>query len=286
MSTRFFKCCFVVLLIPLCSRALASTSNFNALVAGTSYAAPAIFSNGGLDFELLFSLGDLNVLAVSGQVNPAFNGNYLRLTSNTALYVNLPTGASQIQFDFIRNSSATAFMVNGNWFDVNLLPLTINGISISNTLPTMSNWGSVSVTETINTFYIIGTNYLIDNLNTTQLPGVAGDYNRSNVVDGADFVLLRKRLFTQTGFKSWRTFFGTSGVTPSEVRAIPEPAALLRGGFKLLGRAALLDHPPRWLSPYRTSPASQSRPQAQRLQSSIVLLRMLSNHITSFERED
>src|SRR3546814_16642366 len=67
---------------------------------------------------------------------------------------------------------------------------------------------------------------------------------------------------------------------------LPEPAVLSHGGFKLLGRAALSDHPPRWISPYRTSPASQLHSRAQRLRSSIELLHMLSNHITSFERED
>ena len=79
-----------------CASVHASVANFNALTTGSSYMAPAIFSNGGLDFELFFSLGPLNVSAVSGQPNPAFNGNYLRLSSNTGLNVNLPTGASQI----------------------------------------------------------------------------------------------------------------------------------------------------------------------------------------------
>ena len=36
--------------------AQANTANFNALTAGTSYTAPAVFSNGGLDFDVLFSL--------------------------------------------------------------------------------------------------------------------------------------------------------------------------------------------------------------------------------------
>src|SRR3546814_13212019 len=67
---------------------------------------------------------------------------------------------------------------------------------------------------------------------------------------------------------------------------LPEPAVLSHGGFKLLGRAALSDHPPRWISPYRTSPASQLQSRARRLRSSIELLHMLSNHITYFERED
>ena len=111
-----------VLFALICAPAQANTANFNALTAGTSYAAPALFSNGGLDFDVLFSLGNLNVSAVSGQVNPSFAGNYLKLTSNTALNVNLPTGASQIQFDFIRNNSATAIVANGGWLDVTQIP--------------------------------------------------------------------------------------------------------------------------------------------------------------------
>ena len=208
-----------------CASVHASVANFNALTTGSSYMAPAIFSNGGLDFELFFSLGPLNVSAVSGQPNPAFNGNYLRLSSNTGLNVNLPTGASQIQFDFIRNSPATALVVNGGWVDVNALPTTVNGISVTNVLPTGSNWGSMSVTGDIRSFYFVGTEFLVDNLNTTELPGIPGDYSRNQVVDAADFVLLRKTFFSTTGYNSWRKNFGTAGVATVSA-SIPEPGAM------------------------------------------------------------
>ena len=44
-----------ILFASICVQAQASTANFNALTAGTSYAAPALFSNGGLDFDVLSS---------------------------------------------------------------------------------------------------------------------------------------------------------------------------------------------------------------------------------------
>ncbi len=222
MIKRFLALTIVYL---VCLDARANLADFNALVAGSSYAAPAIFSNGGLDFELLFSLGNLNVSTASGLVNPAFNGNYLQLTANIGLNINLPTGASQIQFDFIRNSPATAFVVNGGWVDANFLPATVNGINVTSQLPTNDNWGSISLTGNINTFYIVGTEYLIDNLNATPLPGLAGDFNRNHAVDAADYVLLRKTLFTRTGYHSWRVNFGATnpGIGASTV---PEPTVL------------------------------------------------------------
>jgi hypothetical protein len=214
-----------------CVRVQAATADFNALTAGSSYAAPAIFSNGGLDFELLFSLGNLNVAAASGQVNPAFTGNYLNLTSNTGLDVNLPTGATQIKFDFIRNNSATAFVINGGWLDATQVPVTpstvtVKGVSVTNS--SGANWGNTTATGTINTFFIVGTDFLVDNFNVTPAPGVPGDYNKNHIVDAGDYVWLRKTLFSRTGYNSWRTNFGTTGGAGTELGSvgIPEPSAL------------------------------------------------------------
>ena len=147
----------------ICVRAQATTANFNALTAGSSYVAPALFSNGGLDFDVVNS--NLNVMAVSGQVNPSFTGNYVKLSTLTLFNVNLPTGASQIQFDFIQNDSATAIVANGGWLDLSQIPGTVNGVTVTNLLPTKSNWGSITATGNITTFLIVGTNFLVDNLN-------------------------------------------------------------------------------------------------------------------------
>ncbi len=219
-----------VLVALTCVRAQANVANFNALTAGSSYAAPAIFSNGGLEFELLFSLGNLNVSAASGLVNPSFTGNYLNLTSNTGLNVNLPTGASQIQFDFIRNNPATALVVNGGWLDATQIPATVNGVSITNLLPTNGNWGSITATGTINTFFIVGTEFLVDNFNATLVPGLPGDYNKNHIVDAGDYVLWRKNLSSRTGYNSWRTNFGATGGAGAGLSidsiGIPEPSTL------------------------------------------------------------
>src|SRR5262245_21022783 len=146
MTRRLFAAIFVA---TFCAQAQGNLANFNALTAGTAYTAPALFSNGGLDFDLMFGLNSLNVLAVRGQVNPSFTGNYLKLTPNNGLNVNLPTGASQIQFDFIQNSAATALVVNGGWLDLSQIPGTVNGVTVTHSLPTKSNWGSIAASGTV-----------------------------------------------------------------------------------------------------------------------------------------
>src|SRR5262245_35617438 len=93
----------LVLAATLVAEARANLANFNALTVGTNYAPGSLFSNGGLDFDVLFGLGNVTVNAASGLLNPSFTGNYLRLGSNNGLNVNLPTGATQIQFDFIQD---------------------------------------------------------------------------------------------------------------------------------------------------------------------------------------
>src|SRR4051794_5504372 len=87
-----------ILIAMICVRAQATTADFNSLVAGTSYASGSLFSNGGLTFDMLYGSDNLNVVAASSPVNPSFTGNYLNLTSAVLLNVNLPTGASLMQF--------------------------------------------------------------------------------------------------------------------------------------------------------------------------------------------
>jgi hypothetical protein len=227
MGRRLLTAVFVAL---ICVPAQANTANFNALTAGTSYAAPALFSNGGLDFDVLFS--NLNVSAASGLVNTSFTGNYLNLKSNTVMNVNLPTGASQIQFDFIRNNPASAVVVNGGWLDVTQIPAVVNGVTVTNMLPTMSNWGSTQATGNINTFIIVGTEFLVDNMNATLLAGLPGDYNKNHVVDAGDYVWWRKNLNTRSGYNSWRTNFGATGGSGTSIAtgAVPEPTSIAAWG--------------------------------------------------------
>jgi hypothetical protein len=223
MGQRLLIAVFVAL---TCAEARANTANFNALTAGTSYAAPALFSNGGLDFDVLFS--QVNVANASGLVNPSFTGNYLRLTSSTVMNVNLPTGSSQIQFDFIQNNSA-AVVINGGWLDVSQIPATVNGVSVTHLLPTKSNWGSIQATGSIDRFSIVGSEFLLDNLNATLIAGLSGDYNKNHVVDAGDYVWWKKNLNTRSGYNSWRTNFGATGGsgTSFATGAIPEPSTLV-----------------------------------------------------------
>jgi hypothetical protein len=210
-----------------CAAAQANTADFNALAAGSSYAAPALFSNSGLDFDVL--VGNVNVAAASGLINPSFAGNYLNMMSGTDLNVNLPTGASQIQFDFIQNDSTVAYVINGGWLDDSQIPTTINGVAVTHVLGSKTQpWGSITASGTINSFVIVGAPYKVDNLNATLLPGLSGDYNKNHVVDAGDYALWRKNLDTRTGYNSWRSNFGATGGagTSMENTNVPEPSTL------------------------------------------------------------
>jgi hypothetical protein len=228
MVQRLFA---VVLVAALAIKAQATTANFDGLTAGTEYAAGSLFSSGGLDFDVLFGLDPLKVTAVgSAPHNPYFAGNYLNLTSSDLLNANLPTGASQIQFDFYESSPAVAFVVNGSWFDYSQLPETINGVSVTKVLPA-NGWGAIIATGGINSFVVDGTDFLIDNLSATLSAGLPGDYNKNQIVDAADYVLWRKILNTPSGYNSWRSNFGIAGMgVGSGMRvaafAVPEPFAL------------------------------------------------------------
>src|SRR5689334_1855751 len=97
----------------LAARASGTTADFNSIAAGTSYPAGSIFTNGGLTFELLYATANANVATASSPINPSFMGNYLNLPNTDLLDLNLPTGASQVQFDFIQSGTGEAVTVNG-----------------------------------------------------------------------------------------------------------------------------------------------------------------------------
>jgi hypothetical protein len=186
-----------------------------------------LFSNGGLDFDVLF--GNVNVAAASGLINPSFAGNYLNMVSGTVLNVNLPTGASQIQFDFIQNDSTVAYVINGGWLNDNQIPATINGVTVTHLLgSTTDAWGSITASGNINSFVIIGAPYKVDNLNATLSPGLAGDYNKNQFVDAGDYALWRKSLNTPSGYKSWRVNYGAAGGAGTNLAGttVPEPSTL------------------------------------------------------------
>jgi hypothetical protein len=218
----------LILVAGLGARLQATTADFNALVAGTSYAAGALFSNGGLNFDVLYASGNLNVVAANNPINPSFAGNYLNLANTVLLNVNLPTGASQIQFDFIQNSSAEALVINGAFINFDQIPATVNGVTITQLLGSKTDpWGRMTATGGINTFEILGNSLGVDNINATLAPGLAGDYNKNHVVDAADYVSWRKNLNSRSGYDSWRTNFGAVGGTASGIStsnmAVPEP---------------------------------------------------------------
>jgi len=224
MTRRFL---IAVLLASICAAAHANTADFNALTAGSSYSASALFSNGGLDFDVL--QGTVSVAAASGLINPSFADNYLNLPSSSGLNVNLPTGASQIQLDFIQNDSTVAYVINGGWLNDSQVPTNINGVTVTHLLGSKTQpWGSLTASGPINSFVIIGAPYKIDNLNATLSPGLAGDYNKNRVVDASDYASWRKNLGTPSGYRSWRVNFGASGGSGASAAGagVPEPSTM------------------------------------------------------------
>ena len=222
--------------------AQAATANFDALTAGTSYSAGAVISNGGLSFDVLVGQNSVLVQQVgAAPVNPSFSGRNLLL--NTSLNVNLPTGSSQIQFDFVQGNTS-AFVINGGYLDYSQIPSNINGVSVTKTLGTSQLAGSITATGTINSFVLLASSLSIDNFNAALLPGLAGDYNKNHIVDAADYVLWRKNISTKSAYITWRTNFGATGTAgiSNAASAVPEPATLLSALCALPALALTFHH--------------------------------------------
>jgi hypothetical protein len=218
-----------VLAATLVAESRANLANFNALTVGTIYAPGSLFSNGGLDFDVLFGLGNVTVSAASALVNPSFTGNYLRLASNNGLNVNLPAGASLIKFDFISGSSAAALAINGSFVNFDQIPTTVNGVTITHLLGSKTNpWGNVTASGPVDNFVIIGTQLSVDNVDATLTAGLAGDYNKNQIVDAGDYVLWRKNVNSPSGYRTWRSNFGATGGSATGIElsigSVPEPS--------------------------------------------------------------
>lgn len=234
----------VVFILTAWTSAFAVSADFNSLPAGTHYSAGALFSNGGLDFDVVYGVGTVDVASATGLANPSFAGNYLNLSSSEYLNVNLPTRASQIGFDFIMNNPAVALDVNGALVNYAQIPTTVNGVTIAQTLGAKSaSWGSIVASGNITTFLVIGSQLEVDNVSVTPLPGVAGDYNRNNTVDAGDYGVWRKAIGTASAYRTWRANFGRVGVGSGDSGGIsagnvPEPSTLASVLLGLLFLAA------------------------------------------------
>jgi hypothetical protein len=231
MITRLF----VVTVVALIGvEAQANTADFNALTTGT-YLQGSILSNGGLDFDVL--AGKVYVLAVGPTpANPSFNGNYLNMPSNVEVAINLPTGASQMQFDF-QSGYGWGLRINGGIIDRMQVPGTINGVTVTKT---GTQWGSITAAGNIDSFALIGTEFWVDNLVANLSADLAGDYNNNQVVDAADYVWWRRNAKNPSGYNSWRANFGSSAGGSGLSGEIPEPVTLTIVGI-LVGFACLFN---------------------------------------------
>jgi hypothetical protein len=83
---------------------------------------------------------------------------------------------------------------------------------------------------------------LIDNIEVTALtaPGLAGDFNGDNKVDGADFLVWQRggspAPLSTTDLNAWKANFGTAGTPP--IAAVPEPASFAMAGLAVAALAA------------------------------------------------
>jgi hypothetical protein len=69
--------------------------------------------------------------------------------------------------------------------------------------------------------------YTTGEVTLTALPAIPGDFNGNGTVDGADYVVWRKNLGTQTNYDVWRAHFGQTAAVGSgsfSNAAVPEPA--------------------------------------------------------------
>jgi hypothetical protein len=202
--------------------AQANTADFNALTAGTIYLQGSMFSNGGLDFDVL--AGKVYIRAVGPTpTNPSFNGNYLNMPSNVEVKVNLPTGASQIQFDFLSGYD-WGLRINGGIINRSQVPGTINGVAVTKT---GNGCCIITAAGSIESFALIGTEFWVDNLVADLTTDLAGDYNFNGVVDGADYVVWRKSDGTASAYATWRENFGVTAASGSGTSLVPEPCPLL-----------------------------------------------------------
>jgi hypothetical protein len=220
---------FVVTILGVYSaESRANTADFNALTAGTRYSPGSMFSNGGLDFDVL---AGRPLISAVGTIppNPSFNGNYLNQTSNVEVAINLPTGASQIQFDCFSNTS-NALRINGGTITFLHIPGTMNGVTVT------KSGARVTAAGGIESFSFIGTEFMVDNLVADLTASLAGDYDNNLVVDAADYLWWRKNTNNPSGYNSWRTNFGasSSGGGSSLGGEVPEPPALALVGIVLV----------------------------------------------------
>jgi hypothetical protein len=236
MVHRFLAAVFVVV-TAFASFTLAAT--FDGLPSGATYSVGAQISDAGLQFDVVKGLfgssaANLHVHTVgSFTYNPSFSGNYLNLPNNVGVMVILPTGASAINFDFWRGHPSAELWINGGRLSLSSIPSTVNGVTVTHLLgvkPPANTWGSIHASGTINSFAVIGTELLVDNFTANVMTGLAGDYNRNQAVDAADYVVWRKQMNTASTYYSWRSNFNAttpgSGSSFDGVHSIPEPPFL------------------------------------------------------------
>jgi len=228
----------VVLVAILISPAYSLTANFSSLTAGTRYVKGATFLDGGITFDVV--AGTSNVfISTFGTTNPAITGNFLNLTSQMEVAVNLPTGASRIDLDFSRGYPDGGFRINGTSIPYTAVPTTVNGVTITNILGSKTSpWGSITAVGSLESFALIGTEFFVDNLAVTPSPEPVGDYNDDNVVDSADYVWWRNNANNRSGFLTWRSSFNPSLIVRGASSNVPEPTAFFIAG--VMGMTGLL----------------------------------------------
>jgi sugar lactone lactonase YvrE len=109
--------------------------------------------------------------------------------------VNLPTGASQIQFDYF-SSISNALRINGGIITFLHIPGTINGATVSKSGSHLTASGSIE------SFSLIGTEFMVDNLVADLTADLAADYNNDLEVHAADYLWWRKNANNPSGYNS------------------------------------------------------------------------------------
>jgi probable HAF family extracellular repeat protein len=133
-------------------------------------------------------------------------------------------GASEVQIASDR-THAFLYTSGGGMVDLNTLIDPLSGWELTDAAG-INDAGQITGQGLINNEYHA---YLL-----TLVPAIPGDFNHDGAVDAKDYVVWRKTDGTPAGYNLWRTHFGQTpgsgsnlGATGSASAAVPEPASAL-----------------------------------------------------------
>ena len=177
-------------------------------------------------------------------------GKELWMGAGVGVSVSMPPMASQVAFKFAQGNPWNGLTINGQSTS---RPLTIKdmngislgGVSVAVASSTSLNYGSVTLTGSIETLIIGGMELSVDDLSIAApitTPSIC-DFNGDAIVDGVDFLRWQRHVgisnathdkgdadgdhdVDNSDLVAWRYHFGASAASAVELaQSVPEPSA-------------------------------------------------------------